>query len=491
MNTSLFKSLLIGSLAALITACGGGGGGSIADAGIGGSGITSVGSVTAIGSITVNGVKFDTQSATVTVDDSPGLESDLKVGLVTKTTGTLNNDRVTGKATRVEVSNELKGTVDAPPVITATGGTFIVFRQVVVVDANTVFDNATGLADLTIGMPVEVSGFRDATGQVRATRVEKKASVPATFEVKGMIGTVDNVAKTFTLGNLTVNFANAPPINLPASGLLTPNLPVEVKATSAPVAGVLTATSVEVRAGGLGQISGEVRLEGIMNGLTGSAPVFSFTVNGQNVSTNSNTAYDKGTFANLVNNIQVEVEGQITNGVLVAAKVKFEEKKNDVKITAQVVTKSTTAPSLTVLGTPGGVTVTTDIATIFQDNSSQKLRVFGFADVQVNDWLEIEAAKDGPTSVAATKVVRVNVPSNTRTILQGPSDIDTALPIIKILAVAGFTQTTPPPTQFSDATGPISQSQFFSPGIVNKIIKMRGQFSGAQINPVDEAQLQN
>ena len=487
MNTSLFKSLLIGSLAALITACGGGGGGSIADAGIGGSGITSVGSVTAIGSITVNGVKFDTQSATVTVDDSPGLESDLKVGLVTKTTGTLNNDRVTGKATRVEVSNELKGTVDAPPVITA--GTFIVFRQVVVVDANTVFDNATGLADLTIGMPVEVSGFRDATGQVRATRVEKKASVPATFEVKGMIGTVDNVAKTFTLGNLTVNFANAPPINLPASGLLTPNLPVEVKATSAPVAGVLTATSVEVRAGGLGQISGEVRLEGIMNGLTGSAPVFSFTVNGQNVSTNSNTAYDKGTFANLVNNIQVEVEGQITNGVLVAAKVKFEEKKNDVKITAQVVTKSTTAPSLTVLGTPGGVTVTTDIATIFQDNSSKKLRVFGFADVQVNDWLEIEAAKDGPTSVAATKVVRVNVPSNTRTILQGPSDIDTALPIIKILAVAGFTQTT---TTFQDANGnPLTRATFFGQVTTNKIVKMRGLFTGMQITPVEEAQLQN
>ena len=486
MNTSLFKSLLIGSLAALITACGGGGGGSIADAGIGGSGITSVGSVTAIGSITVNGVKFDTLGATVTIDDVSGVEGDLKVGLVTKTTGTLNNDRVTGKATRVEVSNELKGTVDAPPVITA--GTFIVFRQVVVVDANTVFDNATGLADLTIGMPVEVSGFRDATGQVRATRVEKKASVPATFEVKGMIGTVDNVAKTFTLGNLTVNFANAPPINLPASGLLTPNLPVEVKATSAPVAGVLTATSVEVRAGGLGQISGEVRLEGIMNGLTGSAPVFSFTVNGQNVSTNSNTAYDKGTFANLVNNIQVEVEGQITNGVLVAAKVKFEEKKNDVKITAQVVTKSTTAPSLTVLGTPGGVTVTTDIATIFQDNSSQKLRVFGFADVQVNDWLEIEAAKDGPTSVAATKVVRVNVPSNTRTILQGPSDSTTANPFIDILRVRGVIGLG---TTYSDVNGPITQAQFFSPAIVNKIIKMRGQFSGAQINPVDEAQLQN
>ena len=487
MNSSQLKNLLIGSVAALIAACGGGGGGSVADAGIGGSGITSVGSVTAVGSITVNGVKFDTQGATVTVDDAPGLESDLKVGLVTKTTGTLNNDRVTGKATRVEVDNELKGTVDSAPTITATGGTFTVFGQVVVVDGNTVFGNATGLADLAPGTPVEVSGFRDTSGQVRATRVEKKAAVPATIQVKGTLGNVNNGASTFTLGPLTVNFTGAQRINFPTTGLAN-GLFVEVKAASLPSGGVLTATSVEVRVVGLGQVSGEAEIEGFINGLSGSAPSFSFAVNGQNVTTNASTAYDRGTSANLANNIRVEVEGQVSNGTLVATKVKFEQENNDVKITAQVTGKSTSATNLTVFGVPG-VTVKTDTSTTFQDNSSQQLRIFGFADIQVNDWLEIEAAKDSANSVTASKVVRVNAPSNNRAILQGPADSATALPNIVILGVTGVTQTT---TTFQDASGGgINQASFFGQVTVNRIVKMRGQFTGMQVNPVDEAQLEN
>lgn len=488
MNKPYFMGLLIALLAALMTACGGGGGGSVADAGIGGSGITSVGSVTAVGSITVNGVKFDTQGATVTVDDIPGVESDLQVGQVVKITGTLNSDRVTGKSTKVEVDNELKGTVDAAPVITASGGTFTVFGQIVVVDGNTVFANATGLTDFTVGTPVEVSGFRDPSGLVRATRVEKKAAVPAAIKVTGTISNVNNGASTFTLGSLTVNFAGAQRINFPAAGLSN-GLFVEVKAAALPSGGVLTATSVEVRVVGLGQVSGEAEIEGFINGLSGSAPSFSFAVNGQNVTTNVSTAYDRGTSANLANNIRVEVEGQISNGTLVAAKVQFRQQNNDVKITAQVTAKSTSATNLTVFGVPG-VTVKTDTSTIFQDNSSQQLRVFGFADIQFNDWLEIEAAKDsGTNSVAATKVVRVNAPTNNHAILQGPADSDTALPNIKILGVTGVTQTT---TTFQDASGaPLNQTTFFGQVTANRVVKMRGQFTGLQINPVDEAELEN
>src|SRR5471032_2725419 len=377
MNTKLFKSLLVGFLAALMAAAcggGGGGGGMVAGVGIGGSGITSVGLVTAVGSITVNGVKLDTQSAAVTVDGAGSQQSDLKVGLVTTVTGTLNSDGVTGKATSVDVDNELKGTLDSAPTITPTGGTFSVFGQLVLVDANTVFGNATGLADFSAGTPVEVSGFRNDSGQVQATRVEKNTAVPATSEVKGTIITVNNSASTFTLGTLTVNFANAQHVNFPAGGLST-GLLVEVKGPQ-PSAGALTATSVEVKSGELGPVSGEVRLEGFVNGLAGSTPNFSFSVNGQSVTINASTAYDSGTSANLANNNRVEVEGQISGGVLLATKVKFEEKNNDVRITTQVTVTSTTATALTVFGQPG-VSVTTDVSTIFQDNSSQQLHIFG------------------------------------------------------------------------------------------------------------------
>lgn len=490
MSKRAFSKLFVVAYAALLAACGGGGGGgggSIADAGIGGSGITSVGAVTAIGSITVNGVKFDTQGATVTVDDSPGAETDLQVGLVVSVTGTLNSDGVTGKATRIAANNELKGTVDTTPTITATGGTFTVFGQIVVVDGLTVFANATSLADFAAGTPVEVAGFRDSSGQVRATRVEKKAAVPATIEVSGTVSNVNNGASTFTLGSLTVNFGGAQRLNFPASGL-TNGLLVEVKSASLPSAGVLTASSVEVKSGGLGQVTGEVRLEGLLTGLAGNTPVFTFNINGQPVSTNTATTYSGGTSAILANNTRVEVEGQIANGTLVAAKVKFEDRDSNVKITAQVTTKSATSTTLTVFALPS-VSVTTNASTVFQDNSSQNLRVFGFANIQVNDWLEVEAAKDSTSAVTASKVVRVNTPSNSRAILQGPADSTTALPNIVILGVMGVTQTT---TTYQDINGnPLNQTSFFSQVTTNSIVKMRGQFTGSAINPVDEAQLEN
>jgi len=488
MNISLIKRLLIGSMPALAAGCGGGGGeATLAAVGIGGSGITSFGLVTAVGSITVNGVKFDTQGASVSVDDAPGQESDLKVGLIVNVSGTLNNDRVSARATRVVIDNELKGSVETAPTITADGGTFTVLGQLVVVDGNTVFGNATGLADFPPGTAVEVSGFADSTGQVRATRVEKKSVAATSNKFKGTVGNVNTSAQTFTLGALSVNYAGAQQINFPAGGLAN-GLSVVVRASSLPSGGVLTASSVEVRAGGFGQASGEGQIEGIVNGLAGSAPNFSFSVTGQSVTTNAGTEHEDGSSSSLVNNVRVEIEGQIAAGVLVAAKVKIKGKKNDVRITAQVSAKSTTPASFSVFGVPG-VAVKTDSSTIFQDKSSRQLRIFSFADVQVNDWLEIEAAKDSANSVTATKVVRVDPPSNNRTILQGPADSGTALPDIFVLGVDGRTQAS---TSYQDTNGDaISQATFFSRASSNSSVRLRGQFTGLRIDPVDEAQLED
>jgi hypothetical protein len=108
----------------------------------------------------------------------------------------------------------------------------------------------------------------------------------------------------------------------------------------------------------------------------------------------------------------------------------------------------------------------------------------------LNDWLEIEAAKDSSNSVvAAAKVVRIDAPSNNRTILQGPPDTATATPNIVILGVTGRTQTA---TTFEGASGgPLSQVSFFGQVTTNGIVKIRGQFTGQRIDPVDEAQLQD
>jgi hypothetical protein len=60
---------------------GGGGGGTVADGGIGGTGISS-GSITGMGSIFVNGRRFEIESAEITINGTPAMSSRLEVGYV-------------------------------------------------------------------------------------------------------------------------------------------------------------------------------------------------------------------------------------------------------------------------------------------------------------------------------------------------------------------------------------------------------------------------
>ena len=69
-------------LAVALASCGGGGGG-LADGGIGGTGI-SRGSVTSFGSIVVNGQRFDTASAGFELDGLTDTEQALRIGYVTR-----------------------------------------------------------------------------------------------------------------------------------------------------------------------------------------------------------------------------------------------------------------------------------------------------------------------------------------------------------------------------------------------------------------------
>ena len=86
-----------------VAACGGGGGGgSKQPDGIdrGGRTIAS-GPITGFGSVWVNGVEYSTTGATITVDDNPGTESDLRVGQFVRVEGTVAAGGTTGTATRV------------------------------------------------------------------------------------------------------------------------------------------------------------------------------------------------------------------------------------------------------------------------------------------------------------------------------------------------------------------------------------------------------
>ena len=222
--------------ALLLAACGGSSttpaGGGVGGGGGGGGALsaTSKGVVTAIGSVTVNGIRFDTSTAQIRIDDNPGRpESELKVGMVVKVKGSKDDVAGTGKATEVEAHHVVRGKVDDK-----VGGVLKVGGHEVEIEHGTEFENhASGMDSISVGERVRVHGHPTATGRFRATRVEKEAGSSEEFEVKGFVSDLAVAAGTFTL-KVTPDAASSYAVTL-AAGVTFP-------------AGVVSGSYVEVRA---------------------------------------------------------------------------------------------------------------------------------------------------------------------------------------------------------------------------------------------------
>src|SRR5216683_3107418 len=233
MKTSLFGLLLFGSLFALAS-CGGG---------TGGAGVTgSFGTITAFGSVFVNGVEFSTSGATIVLDDNPATESNLRVGMVVTVSGPRSGS--SGSATRIEVDDAVKGFVEAK----LDANHWTVMGQTVLVDDQTRFENNVQPG---VGEFAEVHGLVVADGTISGGFIEKKNGPPfPAFEVKGFVKNQNDTAKTFQIGTLTVNYNGALINDMPnPAGNAWNGLLVEAKGNactgSTPVCGTLIASKVE------------------------------------------------------------------------------------------------------------------------------------------------------------------------------------------------------------------------------------------------------
>ncbi len=317
-------ALILSALSIALTSCGGGGGGGLASGGIGGTGITSssnsIGRVTATGSITVNDVRFETTTATVTDDDGSALsEADLKVGLIVEVDGEVNEDKISGDAAQVTVITVVKGPVEQ---IAQAAGSLTVLGQPVAIDDQTVFDDSiqpNDLSGLSVGQDVEISGTVDPSGTIRATRIEPEAAI-AVFKVRGFINTA--TATTLTINGLTVDISGAALQDFDGSAPAVNDF-VTVKGGS--LAGsVLTADTVENEARSFDD-DANAEIEGFI--IAATSPSFSL-VSGAGTfdfRTDDATEFEGGTLADLIIGVKVEVEGVFSAGIMVADKVSIKD----------------------------------------------------------------------------------------------------------------------------------------------------------------------
>lgn len=295
----------------VVAGCGGGDGHDSAPAS---SQVASKGVITKLGSIFVNGVEYDTTGTTITMENPDDNATGLKVGMVVTVKGVFT-DSTHARATSVSFSDNLEGPIAA---FDGTAKTMTVLGQNINFDSTTVFDDfeTKGTSSVAPGQMVQVSGFTDINGTIKATRVERHMPdwTPAMdVELKGTITTMPS-ANSFTIKGLTVD---ATGLTLPAGTAVGSY--VKVEGTLATFdATTLKAKSVTSRKEGIEVEDGEeshVDVEGIVANLAGNT----FTVAGTTV--NAGTL----SLAGIANGVKVEVEGRLVNGVLMASEISLED----------------------------------------------------------------------------------------------------------------------------------------------------------------------
>ncbi|MDQ0591092.1 hypothetical protein QFZ47_005201 [Variovorax paradoxus] len=298
------------------TSTAGNGSGDGSGVGSGGTGVstadaTGIGSVGGLGSIILNGVRYDTDAAITNLEDA----TELQIGMSVRIAGKIDSEFTAATAQQVDSAAELRGAVSG---IDVGGDSFIVMGTTVTVDNATIWSGANSLAQVVAGSVVQVWGLPSAPGSLRATRVELQ---PASTEplVTGTVQNLDRLGQRFTLGQLTVRYDNAAFSGGIDASTLAEGAIVRVRGSAAPVLGLFTASKVQGWYAVPSQNAAAVQLAGVITDYSG---LNAFKVLGTAVDA-TNALVTGGPRASIGNGVKVELDGFMTSGVLVVKKLRI------------------------------------------------------------------------------------------------------------------------------------------------------------------------
>ena len=275
------------------------------------------GPITGLGSVIVNGVRFDDSTASITDgDDMPQSPAVLRLGMTTEIRATgLATNTATGARAATAVSivfaSDLLGPIER---VDAAAEQLVVLGQTVQINGATVFDAASasgGLLALAVGDVLEVYALFDpSSGRFTATRIERKDAVAVTvYRLSGLVSNVDTVNERFNIGSERISYSG---LTLPAgfAGSL-----VRLRLDRVEVNGVWRAIALKAGAAAP-RDSEQVQLEGFIGDFVSSSR---FSVSGVAVDASGIVPV-----AGLAAGVRVEVEGTSRNGVLLASEVGVE-----------------------------------------------------------------------------------------------------------------------------------------------------------------------
>ena len=378
-------------------------------AGIGGTGITQ-GEITAFGSIFVNGIEFETDDSQFEVDgNSTANQSNLSIGMVVTIKGKINSDGLTGTADSVDYDDEVQG-----PVAAITGPvdgqrTISIFNKSVTIDETSTSYKDTNFADIAQNDIVEISGFSTSATGITATFVKKTGTFPADTEIE-LRGTISELSTSnFKLAGITIDTDNDTEIDVPG-GNLSDGLFVEVHGDLQSSLTSVLAREIEFEDDDF-EDGSELSLQGVISDFNSIAD---FEVGSQTV--DASTATLSPASAILQDGVQIEVEGEIVGGVLIAEEIELQEGSVELKAAVSAVDMTNNQMQFQFPPTSGSILVTIDNQTQFEDEFSD-VQNFSLADISPADFIQVEGFENG-SGVIASEVKRLD-PGDEDTQIQG------------------------------------------------------------------------
>jgi len=481
-SSILFHLLGVLGLVGLLSGCGGGGdSGTPAPAAGSATSIVSSGTITNFGSVYINDRKYEIDDSTETsADGSAPVKGDvaaksiLKLGMVVKVSGTVSGSSRT--ASTITQEDTLEGPIES---VDVPNSRFVALGQTVLVDDTTKFDTGVNLGNLASTHVVEVSGLVKPDGVIAASFIERKAlsgGCSLGCEIKGIVKNHNHnaVPKTFQIGGLNVVYDN----NTIISDMPFPNnsswntLFVEVKGTAFD-SGTSTLAATKVEPEGFQAPNGnQVELEGFVTSVLGTGHFMLGTTEVQA----ANALYLSGTIDEVAVGQKLEAEGSISNNIITATKVKFQDAARLEGIVGSITGNTMTLVGLTT------ITITSNSATEFKGNTpvvgvGHRVKVRGREGANVNGIVNVIATEVDGNGFDNCATCDVD--------LQGAVQaIPTPNQTLTILGVqvntSGFTD----PDDFqglNDNDPPIGRAAFFNAVNVGTLVKVKGRLNGGII----------
>jgi hypothetical protein len=346
-------------MTALLGGCGGGGG-TVAGGGTGGTG-ASMGTVSGFGSVFVNGIEYETNSATrITVDGVVVPEAEhkqkLDLGMVVKVDATLSGS--TWTASSIEYRSDLIGPAEVVDTVTST---ITMLGKVVTINSKTLFAGWTSqdptdgstvaptLADLSDNAAVKITGFPDFDGNITATRIEWDGSTiwdsSMAVEMRGKVGEVSS--------EIVFRFDGAAGMQVTHNDATTVSVGDYVRVVGRYDGSAITATeAVELEDRTFGREDDEFEIEGMVQHIDATR----IMVLGYEIDISS----AEGATGLVVGDL-VEVEGEeFLNGMLVADEIEI-KRLSDMELRALVTAHDSAAGTVTLLGRTFVITASTAI----------------------------------------------------------------------------------------------------------------------------------